>query len=353
MATLYVTEPGVQVTKQGERLLVRRDKDILQDIPLIKVDRLVLMGRGVSISTPAMYALVHSKADILYLTSSGGFISRVVGQEHKHSRLRQAQAIAVTNPELALKIARAIVDGKINNQRVLVQRHAEGAAWAQSALARMDSMRKQTVKVVGLDELRGHEGMAAKDYFGLMRQMIKPPLDGKSWGFERREYYPPPDPFNALLSFGYTLLLNDLIAACQLAGLDPYLGFFHAIDYGKPAMALDLEEEFRPVIVDSIVLTAVNRSIFRLNDFEHGKNRSPSANANPQKEQKSSVRPIFMTESARKRFISLYETRINEKIHYPLAGEQTTYRRIFQLQAHQMAKLILGETEHYAPLMVR
>jgi CRISPR-associated protein Cas1 len=351
MATLYVTEPGVQVHKQGQRLLVRRGKEILQHIPLIKVDRVVLMGRGVSITTPTMYALIHNKIDILYLTSNGGFISRVVGREHKHSRLRQAQAIAVTHPEIAMRIAQSIVEGKINNQRVLVQRHAEGAGWARSALERMDNMRRQIDKVNNLDELRGHEGMAAKDYFGLMRQMIKPPVDGRSWGFERREYYPPPDPVNALLSFGYTLMLNDLIAACQIAGLDPDLGFFHAVDYGKPAMALDLEEEFRPIVVDSIVLTAVNRPLFGLRDFESGRANEDAAKSG--EEGKRSIRPIYLKEEARKRFISLYEARINEQIYYPPTGEQIAYRRILQLQAYQVAKVILGEADRYLPLMVR
>lgn len=351
MATLYVTEPGVQVHKQGQRLLVTRDKDILQDIPLIKVDRVVLMGRGVSITTPTMYALIRNKVDILYLTSNGGFISRVVGREHKHSRLRQAQAIVVTNPQIAMRIAQAIVEGKINNQRVLVQRHAEGAGWARRALEQMDHMRRQIDRVSNLDELRGHEGLAAKEYFGLLRKLIKPPVDGKTWGFERREYYPPPDPVNALLSFGYTLLLNDLIAACQIAGLDPDLGFFHAIDYGKPSMALDLEEEFRPVIVDSIVLTAVNRPLFGLRDFEPGKASEDTERL--EEERKRSIRPIYLKEEARKRFINLYETRINEQIYYPPTGEQTTYRRIFQLQAYQMVKVILGEADRYTPLMVR
>ncbi len=351
MATLYVTEQGVQVHKQGQRLLVRRNKDTLQEIPLIKVDRVVLMGRGVSITTPAIYALMRGKVDIIYLTSKGGFISRVVGREHKHSRLRQAQAMRVTDQELAMSISKSIVEGKINNQRVLVQRHAEGASWAFSALRRMDDMRRQINKVTDLDALRGHEGLAAKDYFSLLRRLIKPPVDGSTWGFKRRCYYPPPDPVNALLSFGYTLLLNDLIAACQIAGLDPDLGFLHAVDYGKPAMALDLEEEFRPVIVDSIVLTAVNRPLFTLENFETRK--AYENGGKTETDQKKKARPIYLNEEARKRFIALYETRINERILYPRTGKKTSYRRIFQLQAYQMSKMILGESNRYIPLMIR
>jgi len=351
MATLHVTEPGVQVHKQGQRLLVRRDKDTLQDIPLIKVDRVVLMGRGVSITTPAMYALVRRKVDILYLSSSGGFVSRVVGREHKHSRLRQAQAIAVINPDLAFNISRSIVGGKIHNQRVLVQRHTTGAHWARRALQRMNSMRKQVDRVTSLDELRGHEGLAARDYFSIMRRLLKAPSDGRAWGFERRAYYPPPDPVNALLSFGYTLLLNDLIAACQLAGLDPDLGFFHAIDYGKPAMALDLEEEFRPIVVDSIVLTAVNRPLFGLRDFESHQTAPHGGQAG--KAAQGSVLPVYLKDEARKKFLALYETRLNEHIYYPPTGERLTYRRILRQQAYQMARVILGEADQYLPFMVR
>ncbi|MCP4424262.1 MAG: CRISPR-associated endonuclease Cas1, partial [Chloroflexi bacterium] len=138
--------------------------------------------------------------------------------------------------------------------------------------------------------------------------------------------------------------LNDLIAACQIAGLDPDLGFFHAVDFGKPAMALDLEEEFRPIIVDSIVLTAINRPLFGLRDFERGKARQ---------RENGQVYPILLQAEARNRFIKLYETRVNEQIYYPFNEERTTYKRVFQLQAYQMAQVILGEKEGYEPLVVK
>jgi len=350
MATVYVTETGVQVHKEGQRLLVKRGVEVLQDIPLIKVDRLVLMGRGVSVTTPAIYALAQQNIDVLYMNSRGAYVSRLQGREHKHSRLRHAQALAIVDQAFAQKVASAIVDGKINNQRVLVQRHAEGAPWARQALEMMDRMRRDVDAAKTLDELRGREGNAAREYFGLLRRLLKPPADGQTWGFERREYYPPPDPINALLSFGYTLLLNDIIAACQIAGLDPDLGCFHAIDYNKPCMALDLEEEFRPLLVDSIVLFAVNRPALSLSDFEVGPLRETEAE---EPGQPAPRRPILLKDEARKQFIALYETRLNEQIFYPPASEQTTYRRVLELQAYQMARLILGEIETYQPLLVR
>jgi CRISPR-associated protein Cas1 len=350
MTTLYVTEQGVQVHKKGQRLIAQKGEEILQDIPMIKIDRVVLMGSGVSLTTPALHALIRKNVDILYLTGRGGFVSRVVGREHKHSRLRYAQALSITNPDLAFTIAKSIVQGKINNQRVLVQRHAEGNHWAKRAIRTMNEMKSRVDSAQNLDELRGLEGMAAKEYFGLLRNLFHPPRDGQSWRFDRREYYPPPDPINALLSFGYTLLLNDLVAACQKAGLDPDLGFFHSIDYGKPSMALDLEEEFRPIIVDSIILTVINRPLFGLQDFEIGQPRQQ----NDQQDDQNPPRiPVLLRDDARKRFINLYETRINEQIFYPPTGETTSYRRIFELQAYQMARVILGETPEYIPLIVR
>lgn len=357
MSTLYITETGVQVHKEGQRLLVKKGQEVLQDIPMIKVDRVVLMGKGASITTPTLYALAQRNVGVYFLSSQGRFISRTVGSEHNHSRLRQAQTRATDDIARCIGVAQAIVRGKVSNQRVLVQRHAESGHWAQRALEQMDGMRRQVEAARNLDELRGYEGLAAKEYFNLLRQLLRPPADGRTWGFERRMYYPPTDPINALLSFGYTLLLNDLVAACQLSGLDPDIGFFHAVDYNKPAMALDLEEEFRPIIVDSIVLTAVNRRILGLRDFEVGQSRKiqdeDEDDSAPKVSDARNPRPIYLTESARKRFISLYEARVNEQIVYPTSGEQTSYRRIFELQAYAMARVILGENPHYVPFTVR
>jgi len=123
----------------------------------------------------------------------------------------------------------------------------------------MDAMTGRVQSARNLDELRGLEGQGAKEYFSLFRRLLRPPSEGGTWGFERRAYYPPTDPVNALLSFTYSLLLRDIVTACELIGLDPYLGFFHAIDYGRPSMALDLMEEFRPIVADSVVLEAANR----------------------------------------------------------------------------------------------
>jgi CRISPR-associated protein Cas1 len=385
MATLYVTEPGVQVQQQGERLLVRRGSELLQDIPLIKIDRVVIVGRGAGLTTPALYALAQRRVDVLFLNSHGGFVSRLVGREHRHSRLRQQQALAVGDPQRALAAARSITAGKIHNQRVLLGRHAEGAAWAAGPLQSMAQSITRLEEAHTLDEVRGLEGLAARQYFSLLRQVLHPPRDGRSWGFEQRQYYPPPDPINALLSLAYTLLLNQVISACQVAGLDPDLGFFHTIDYNKPSMALDLEEEFRPILADSIVLLAANRPLLGLADFEQAAAARPPANperpaedglllaaqaavqaltARPSAGQSQSpagqppaagaaVRPVHLKDAARRRFISLFEARLDEAVVHPPSGERTSYRRVIELQAYHMAQFILGQAAAYQPFTVR
>ena len=364
MPTLYVTEPGTQVHKMGERLVLVKGQDVVEEIPMIHVDQVVMMGRGVGLTTAAMFALVKKGADIVYLTRAGRFVSRLAGSEHKHSRLRHSQALMVSDLTRTIDIAVAIVEGKINNQRTLVRRHAEGSSWASGELAGMDAMMKRVSQSRNLDEVRGFEGQAAKNYYALMRRLLSAPRDGTTWGFERRAYYPPTDPINALLSFGYTLLLNDMVAACQITGLDPALGCFHAIDYGRPSMALDLIEEFRPVIVDSVVLWAVNRNQFELKDFRQARQRTEE-DENEDDEQENSTgagrtgqveqpaHSIYLTDEARKRFLSYYEERITSQVQYPLSGENTSYRRILLLQAQQMARVISGEAGAYRPVMIR
>lgn len=352
MTTLYVTEPGCQVHKTAERLVVTKDQKILEEIPLIKVDQVVMMGKGVSLTTSAMFALAGRGAEVVYLTGSGRYVSRVIGSEHKHSRLRYQQALAVSNPSFALPVIRSVVAGKIANQRTLAMRHVEGAAFARAALDGMDAMARRVDAAQSPDELRGLEGQAAKEYFSLLRRLLKPPAGGTGWNFERRAYYPSPDPINALLSFGYTLLLKDLEAACQLIGLDPYLGFFHVIDYGRPSMALDLEEEFRPLIVDSIVLYLVNRSLIRPSDFESG----PEPDESSEQPAPSAQKPaggVYLKPEARGRFLAAYESRINEQMLHSAVNERLPYRQIFRLQAALMARFILGEAKQYTPMMVR
>ncbi len=353
MSTLYLTQPGAQLHKEHERLLVKRGDEVLEAVPLIKVDQVVLMGRGVGITTSALHALTRKGVDIVYLSGSGRYVSRVIGAEHKHGRLRHQQSLSASDPQFALQVAQDIVRGKIVNQRALVQRHAERANWAGRALAAMDDMARRVESARDLDQLRGMEGQAAKEYFGLMRRMLRPPSEGGSWNFDRRAYYPPTDPVNALLSFTYSLVLRDMTTACELIGLDPYLGFFHAIDYGRPSMALDLMEEFRPIVADSLVMEAVNRPYVSLADFEQVDLTEKEQERDENEAPRSSTQAVYLAGSGREKVIAMYENRVNDESMFKYQEQQVSYRYIFQLQAQAMARLILGEAREYLSFTVR
>lgn len=353
MTTLYLSQPGAKLHKEHDRLLVKRGEEVLEAVPIIKVEQVVLMGRGVSISTSALHALTRNGVDIVYLSGTGKYLSRMVGPEHKNGRLRHQQSLLASDAMFALQAAQNIVYGKIVNQRAVVRRHAEGASWAARALAAMDDMIKRLGTAQDADQLRGMEGQAAREYFGLLRTMLRPPSEGGSWNFERRVYYPPTDPVNALLSFTYSLVLRDVTTACELIGLDPYLGFFHAIDYGRPSMALDLMEEFRPIVADSIVLEAVNRPYVSLADFEQVDLSEQESERDENEAPRGSVQAVYLNGSGREKIIAMYENRVSDESMFNYQGQQVSYRQIFQLQAQAMARLILGQTQEYAPFTVR
>jgi CRISPR-associated protein Cas1 len=207
------------------------------------------------------------------------------------------------------------------------------AAQAQPALAGIGRMLDQARTARSLESLRGFEGKAGADYWAAFRKLL-----ANDMGFRGRQYYPPPDPINALLSFGYSLLLKDVTAAVQLVGLDPYLGFFHTIDYGRPSLALDMMEEFRPVLVDPLVLDMVNKGQVTAASFER--------TGDPQ-------HPVRLADAVTDTLIQRYEERLAERASHADAGGQTSHRRIIELQVRQLARLMLDEAKSYQPFVVR
>ncbi len=360
MAVLYLTEPGARLHKVDGRLVVRKGDEILEEIPLIHVEQVVLMGRGVGVTTAAVYALMRRGVDVVYLSGGGRYVFRIVGSEHRHSRLRYAQALAVGRPAFALPVARAVIAAKVHNQRALLLRHAGEARGVRRPAEDMGNILKRIRQADSLERLRGLEGQAAHLYFSALRRLIPPPADGRDWGFRERAYHPPPDPVNALLSLAYTLLLKEMIAACQLAGLDPALGFFHVLEYGRPSLALDLMEPFRPLVGDAVVLYALTRPLVELDDFkraplsgEAAPSEGESAPAPPKKGAQPFGAAIYLKTEPRRRFLTVYEQRMAERVRYPPSGEQTAFRRILRLQAEALARCILEERPEYEAFTVR
>jgi len=256
--------------------------------------------------------------------------------------LRQAWRRVRAN---VLAVARPMIQGKLLNQRLVLQRRIEGvdeggqslalapaaAPAVQKAAQGIGRLLDPATRASTIDTLRGYEGKAGAFYFGALRQLLPAEL-----GFQGRAFYPPPDPANAALSFGYTYLRGAVEGAVQTVGLDPYLGFFHTPHHNQPALALDLMEEFRPLVVDVIVLRAFGQRVLTAADFR-------------------TAGPKCWLEgpAARDRFTALYEERLNTPVTYHLTGQQNTYRNCILLQAQHLARVIAGEDKVYQPLTMR
>lgn len=350
MTSVYIREQGAIVGRKGERLVVKKEGNVIEEFPMNQVDQVIVMG-NVQISTQVLSTLVQKEIGVVFLSSYGKF-KFDIGRNTKNASLRQRQLRLVTDGRLTLPVAQAIVDGKIHNQRVILQRQVNrldgggkqnrGATiWPRDrslfnrSLAGMTQAQQAARQAANLDSLRGHEGDAARHYFGAIRSLLD-----KSWGFERREYHPPPDPFNALLSFAYSLVLKDVQAAIQITGLDLYLGFFHVTGRGQPSLALDLMEEWRPLLADALVLEMVNRGALMPNEFVW---------TNKQR------RPVELGETGVQRVLAAYGSRLSTQLYHPLAGPggQTTLYQALMLQARRMARLVAGKETAYEPMKAK
>ena len=336
---LYVDEPGCAIKKTSERILVAKENEIIRDIPLIHLGQVVISG-NVNLTTPAMQTLLHEGIPVVFLSAYGRYHGALTPQVSRNSLLRRAQHRVADNAERCLALSKAFVHGKIWNMRTMLQRRKWRAEkGAEDALApllasikAMHRMQKRIPHATELTQLLGIEGNASAEYFRSFAFMLKPEM---GFGFERRSRRPPADATNALLSFAYSLLTADVMAAIQIVGMDPYIGFFHQMKYGKPCLALDLMEEFRPIIADSVVITLINTRQITLDDFEqsHG--------------------GWYLKSSARKKFYAAYETRKNETLTHPVFKYKLSFRRAMELQARLLAKYLTDEIDAYTPLTVR
>ena len=331
MATLYVTEPGARIEKEYRRLLVTKDDDTLLAVPLGRVSEVVLVGT-VGATTPALLMLLDEGIPLSFVTRSGRLRGRLAPPSPKNLPLRHAQYDRARDPAFCLAVGRAIVDGKLRNSRALAYRIRRARPQiAAEWLERIERAVEAVAQAGDLDTLRGVEGSAAKAYFEVLRQALRPEMT-----FEKRTRRPPRDPVNALLSLGYTLLTQNLITACEVVGLDPYDGFFHADKYGRPALALDLVEEFRGPVVDSVVQLVVNKRVVGSGDFEEGREGG-----------------IYLSDRGLHKFLEQYTHRLNTEIVHPYHERRLTYQRVFEVQARLLAKTIQGELDKYVPFRVR
>ncbi|MEB3218752.1 MAG: type I-D CRISPR-associated endonuclease Cas1d [Nostocales cyanobacterium 94392] len=334
MGTVYVTQEDAFIAKVDERLKVQFDKKSILDVPLIKVDGVVIMGRA-SISPMAISELINHKIPLTFLTQNGKYIARLEPEMSKNIFLRNAQWKAAGESPQAIHVAKGFVRGKLKNYRnslLQTQRNHSEINMSQG-ISHIDTSLKSLEKANSIDSIRGCEGAGSAAYFGCFDNLIR----ANNFSFNHRNRRPPIDPINSLLSLGYSLLRHDIQGALNIVGFDPYLGYLHTERYGRPSLALDLMEEFRPLIVDSMVLSAINRQAFKPDDFV----AEPVSHA------------VSLTKEKLYEFLKLYQERKLKKVTHPVLGIKKTYQQIFEVQARLLGKYLMGEIDKYPPLVMK
>jgi CRISPR-associated protein Cas1 len=334
MPVLYLTEQGATLRKDSGTFLVTKDQKVLQKVPASKVEQVVIFG-NVNITTPVIHYLLSEGIDCVFCSNTGRYHGRLISTESKFGLLRQAQFQAVSNLDMRTRVAKQVVKGKLLNSRTMLMRYLREEQ-SGDLTSVVDAVRQSIEKLevaADVGTVRGIEGYGGALYYNAFKSLLKQDL-----GFRARVRRPPRDPVNSLLSFGYTLLVYDIQAAIRTVGLDPFLGFLHSTEYSKPSLALDIMEEFRPIIVDSIVLRIANTRALTNEHFELSTERTGM---------------VRMKQEAIKTFLEHYEGRVQTIVIHPVANNRVTYRRCFELQARQIARIVTGQQETYKPLLVK
>ena len=374
MAILYLTEQHAWVAREGDCLIVhipeqsndnstKSKRERKMTVPLFKVEEVIVYG-DITISTPALTSLLDARVPITYLSKHGRYLGNLSPQLTKNSILRLAQHATHADPLKRHAIAQRFVVGKLRNMRTVLLRYhrthpdahiSERAETVKQCMLaatqtryvmpnengkeqedNFDSEGEQCEitagRMNGLGSLLGCEGAGSAAYFSVFDRLIR---CGWSHGFSKRVRRPPTDPINAMLSYGYVLLTTQVASSLASVGFDPYIGYLHASRYGKPSLALDLMEEFRPLIVDSVVLNLLNNRQLEAKNFV------------------TELNSCRMTDTTKRLFLEKFEERMQEIITHPTFAYKVSYRRCMELQARLLAKCLTGEIPAYQPFTVR
>ncbi|HVX23553.1 MAG TPA: CRISPR-associated endonuclease Cas1 [Acidimicrobiales bacterium] len=333
---LYVTEQGARVGFRSGRVTVDADRTELASVRAIDVSQLCLFG-NVQVSSQAVRELLRREVPVCWFSYGGWFAGIAEGLPSRHVELRRRQVARAHSG--ALDIARPIVAGKVRNCRTLLRRNAKPDAGHDvgrvvDALKRLSEQARDQRSP---GSLLGVEGAAARLYFEALPAMLRTDrsLPGGPFHFDGRNRRPPQDPINCLLSYLYALLVKDLTVTLLAVGFDPYLGFYHRPRFGRPALALDMAEELRPLVGDSVVINLVNNGEIRPPHFV--------------------VRAggVALTPEGRKVVLAGYERRLATEVRHPVFGYQVTYRRVMEVQARLLGAYLLGEVPEYVPFVTR
>lgn len=336
---LYVQTQGAMLHLDHDTVRVEVDRETKLRAPLLRLSGIVMFGQ-VTISPFLVHRCAEDGRSLVWLTQYGRFKARVEGPTRGNVLLRRAQHLALLDPERPWAIARQIVAAKIQNSRQVLLRAARESADAEDqaalseAAARLADVLARLRDAQDLDAVRGAEGEAARTYFGVFGYMVRG--DRAHFNPEGRTRRPPRDRINSLLSFLYALLRGECASALEGVGLDPQVGYLHALRPGRPALALDLMEEFRPVIADRLAITLVNRRQLKAEDFEG----TPGG-------------AVRLTEEGRRTVLVAYQRRKEEEVQHRALRQKVPIGLLPHVQARLLARHLRGDLKDYPPLLYR
>ncbi len=384
---VYVKTQGARIVKEGRHLLVKKGEDTYHTLFTYKLAQLLLFG-NIEITHNALCMLMKSNIDTVFLTRYGRYLGRLAPPESKNVFLHKKQYQLLADESFGLNLAKQIVTGKLANMATLMMRikRSRNKPAAGKKAHKIQQLVKGVKESASVDSVRGYEGRGSAVYFSGFASGFTEPVE-----FARRVRRPPTDPVNSVLSLLYTFLMNRVYAAVRITGLDPYPGFLHTIDYGRHSLVLDLMEEFRSIIVDTLTLSLFNLKILQPRDFlieqpdtagqnpEKSANDIPDVNSDPigmmsmdekdsgnfdlpeQRVEASAVEekpvtgkyPVRLRPDAFEKVIAAFEKKLTAAFYYPPAGKNITYGEAVIYQAAHYRKVVEGEAKLYQPLTLK
>jgi len=383
---VYVKTQGARIVKEGKHLLVKKGDGIYHTLFTYKLDQLLLFG-NIEITHNAICQLMRNNIDTVFLTLYGRYLGRLAAPESKNVLLHKAQYTLLDNPEFGIALARSIVAGKLSNMATLLMRikRSRKIPEAGTIARQIQDLMPKLAEADSIDSARGYEGLGSALYFKGFRHGFV-----EDMGFSKRVRRPPTDPVNSVLSLIYTFLMNRVYSAVRVAGLDPYPGFLHSVDYGRYSLVLDLMEEFRTIISDTLTLSLFNLKILQKEDFhievpveattkQPAPGDPPDITADPiglissndadsdcfdipeqrmetgaaPDAQVTGKYPVKLSPEAFKRVIDAFEKKLSTTFYYPTAARKLSYGDAIIFQAGRFRKVIEGEIEVYEPLLLK
>ncbi len=328
MSTLFLIEQGAKLKKESKKFIIEKEGTVLLEVPEFKIERVFIFG-NIQLTTQAMKFLLENGIETSFFTLYGKFLGRLVPAESKNVPLRIAQYNHYFSKEFKLITGKAIISGKIRNSKAILLKYVRNHPEVDFTqhIKEIDTLLDEIPRKNKISSLLGVEGRASAVYFECFGKMII-----KNFNFTQRIPRHPKDPVNSLLSFGYALLTNELFSSISARGFDPYLGFLHSNEYGRPALALDLMEEFRQPLIDRLILELINKEIIKPDEFEE---REVG---------------LYLNERSRRNYLANYERRMQTEVVY--MDKKMNYREIIHNQVEKFSNMIL-KGEQYISFDIR